>query len=50
MAGLAHSLVKSVASRLVATGKGAVKSAWIMATGYWDDAGAWDDNANWKDG
>lgn len=23
--------------------------AWILATGFWADAGAWDDTAFWKD-
>jgi hypothetical protein len=22
---------------------------WILATGFWDDAGSWDDTASWID-
>ena len=26
-----------------------VMGAWILATGFWDDAGVWDDSAFWID-
>lgn len=26
---------------------GPIVTAWILATGFWDDAGVWDDTATW---